>query len=138
MQVFGSVQRFVLDVAVLGIALGIIFLFPGPSLTIAITVGLFVPTAIACAFCACLCDNRQVALAICVIGAMIGRLLAPDIEAIHELPTRYDWYLDNLNAWAILPPAGAAVAGAIVWSVELAARFRKRQTGIASKRQQDG
>jgi hypothetical protein len=121
-QIVGSVRRLLLDVATLGFLVAIISVFPGQSLRIALPVGIFVPTVAVCALFGCVCENRSRALLVCVGGAFLGWLLSPTMYAIHEDPTRYDWYFDNILCWGILPPISAAVAGLAVWMIEFCRR----------------
>jgi hypothetical protein len=122
MQFCWSKREALLSIAVLGLVAFLALCFPGPLLQLALTVGLFVPTFASCTLFAWLCRHRASAFLISALGGCVGWLLAPSVEVVREFPTSYDWYTDNLCAWAILPPIGSAVAGLVVWMVEFATR----------------
>jgi hypothetical protein len=91
-----------------------------PVLHFILIVGLIAPTVVVCAIFTRLCGNHMRALLMSAGGAYIVWVCVPTVEGIRELPTVYDWYLDNLS-WGLFPPIGAIVGGSIAWVIELAA-----------------
>jgi hypothetical protein len=119
MQIFGSLERLVLDIVGFGIVATLIWRFPEPSLKSALVAGEFLPSLASCALFTRLCKHHTRALLLTAGGALIGFLLAPVVYISVEGWTWYDHYAYEYLFWPVYSGVGALVAGLTVYAVEV-------------------
>ena len=115
MMLFGSRTRAMLDMTLFALVAGLIVIFPGQAVPLALKLSLFVPALLVSLACAHVSHHRlAVFLGAFGGGLGIGWILTPTLHiSWSESPTFWDWYLIDVRSWCPAMLGGATVCGLI-------------------------